>query len=145
VVAEAATQPGGVFLAGNGIDEVRVDAQHDRLAEVTAGHPGWRDPPVPGGDQRPDPLPHAGPGRLDAVEGRLVEFTQRAAQRGRRRDRAVQVPSVTQDIDGAYRVAAAGHHDGGVDRDPAAVVVRGGVPAAQGIGQGPGQTGAVGR
>jgi len=144
VVAVAAAQPGGVFLAGDGVDEVRVDPQHDRLAEVTAGYAGGWDPSVAGGDQGPGPLADEGSGGLDTVEGHRVEFAQGAADGGRRRDRTEEVLGVAEGVDGAHRGAATGHHDGGVDDDPASVVVVGDVVVVQGVGQRLGQAGAVG-
>jgi hypothetical protein len=63
---------------------------------------------------------------------------------GRRGDLTVQVFLVAQDVDGAQGVTAIGHHDRRVDQDPAPVVARAEVAAAQGVGHRCSQTRAVG-
>jgi len=83
VQAVAAAHPAGLLLAGVRVDEVRVDPQHDLIAQVTVGYPGRRDPAVAGHDQVPDPGPHRGAGGVDTVQGGLVDLAKRPRQGGR--------------------------------------------------------------
>ena len=83
VVAVSAAEPTGVFLAGHGVDEVRVDAQHDLLAEVTGGDQGRGDTAVAGDDEVPDPGADLGAGDVETCQAGLVDFGESAGQGGR--------------------------------------------------------------
>jgi hypothetical protein len=144
VVAVAATQPAGVFLAGNGVDEVGVDAQHDLVAEVAGGDQGWGDAAMAGGDEVPYPGAYGGAGGIDAVQAGGADLGQGPGEGGRGGDLAEQVLLVTQHVDGAHGVTAVGHHDRRVAQHPAPVVARGEVFPVQRVRQGGGQAGAVG-
>jgi len=106
-------------LAEDGVDEMRVDAQHDLLAEVTGGDQGRRDTAVAGGDEVPHPGAYRGAGGIDAIQPVGVDLGQGPGQGGRGGDLAEQVGLVTQHVDGAQGVAAVGHHDRRVGEYPA--------------------------
>jgi hypothetical protein len=142
VVTVAAAEPAGVLFAGHGVDEVRVDAQHDGLAEVPGGDQRGRDLAVAGDDQVPDPGPD--PGGVQAGQAGGVDLGEGAGQGGRGGDLAEEVVLVAEHVDTADGVAAVGHHDRRVGKDPAPVVAGVEVVAVQGVGQGSGQSGAVG-
>jgi hypothetical protein len=61
---------------------VRVDPQHDLLAEVAGGHLGRRDPAVAGDDETPHPGTHSGAGGVKVFQAGGVEFAEGAAQGG---------------------------------------------------------------
>lgn len=143
VVAVAAAQPAGVFLAGDGVDEVRVDAQHDLLTEVTVGNQGRRDPAVPGDDEVPHPGADPGAGGVHPLQAGRVDLTQGAAQGRRGRDITEEIALVTQPVDGAYRVGAVSHHDRRIRQHPTPVMARSEVLPTQRVRQCPGQTGTV--
>jgi hypothetical protein len=92
------------------VDEVRVDAQRDLVAEIAVGHPRRRDPAVPGHDQVPEPGPDLGPGGIDSRQCLVIDLAQRPAQGGRRGDLAEQIALVAQHIGPPDRVGAVGQH-----------------------------------
>jgi hypothetical protein len=84
------------LFVGVGDHQRPVHPDHDRATEVAVGHPGWRDPPVPGLDQRPHMRPGPGAKAFDLAALWFADLVQRAPQRRIRGHRPIQLGLVAQ-------------------------------------------------
>jgi hypothetical protein len=113
----------GADLVGVRDHDRGVQADHDRLSQVSVTRSRSRDPPVPGNDLPPHPRPGLGPRTLDPAQLDVVDLVQAPPCRRRGRHRPEQPALVPQHPQVIDRGGAVGDRHRQVGQDLAPVEV----------------------